>query len=132
MNWQKRLITIYLYVCKYYQQTLWTYSQRLSHYADLSFSDEEVMILFLFGVMDKHREIKGIDEYVDRHLRDGFPRLPSYVAYVQRLNQVADVFASLLALIQQEQEVKNPGQAWLIDTFAVVLATGKVIGLKRV
>ena len=60
--------------------------------------------------MDKHREIKGIYEYADRHLRDWFPRLPSYVAYVQRLNQVADVFAPLLALIQQKQEVKNQGK----------------------
>jgi hypothetical protein len=132
MNWQDRLITIYLHVCKHDQQNLWIYSQRMSHYADLSFSNEEVITLFLFGVVDKHREIKGIDEYVDRHLRDGFPRLPSYVAYFQRLNQVADVFTPLLALIQQEQEVKNSGQAWLIDSFAVVLATGKVIGLKRV
>ena len=43
--------------------------------------------------MDKHREIKGMYEYADRHLRDWFPRLPGYVAYVQRLNRVADVFA---------------------------------------
>ena len=35
---------------------------------------------------------------------------------------MADVFAPLLALIQQEQEVKNPGQAWLIDSFPVMLA----------
>jgi hypothetical protein len=132
MNWPNRLITIYLYVCKHDQQNLWIHSQRMSHYADLSFSNEEVMTLYLFGVVDKHRAIKGIDEYADRHLRDGFPRLPSYVTYVQSLNQVADVFAPLLALVQQEQEVKNPGQAWLIDSFAVVLATGKVIGLKRV
>jgi hypothetical protein len=44
----------------------------MSHYTDLSFSDEEVITFFLFGVMDKHREIKGIDEYADRHLRDWF------------------------------------------------------------
>jgi hypothetical protein len=75
MNWPNRLITIYLYVCKHYQQNLWTYSQRMSHYADLSFSEEEVITLFLFGVMDKHRAIKGIDADADRHLRDGFPRL---------------------------------------------------------
>jgi hypothetical protein len=122
MNWQDRLITIYLYVCKHYQEVLWVYSQRMSNYADLSFSDEEVIAIYLFGVMDKHREIKDIYEYADRHLRDWFPRLPSYVAYVQRLNRVADVFSPLLVLIQQEQEVKNPGQAWLIDSFPVVLA----------
>lgn len=122
MNWQDRLITIYLYVCKHYQEKLWVYSQRMSNYADLSFSDEEVIAIYLFGVMDKHREVKGIYEYADRHLRDWFPRLPSYVAYIQRLNRVADVFAPLLALIQQEQETKNPGQAWLIDSFPVALA----------
>lgn len=58
MNWQERLITIYLYVCKHYRQQLWTYSQHMSNYADLSFSDEEVITLYLFGVIDKHREIK--------------------------------------------------------------------------
>lgn len=122
MNWQDRLIAIYLYVCKHYQQNLWIYSQIMSNHADLSFSDEEVITLFLFGVMDKHREIKSIYEYADRHLRDGFPRLPGYVAYVQRLNRVADVFAPLLTLIQQEQETRNPGQVWLIDSFLVALA----------
>ncbi|SFN06105.1 hypothetical protein [Nitrosomonas communis] len=109
MNWQDRLITIYLYVCKHYQQNLWVHSQRMSNDADLSFSDEEVITIYLFAVADKHREIKGMYEYVDHHLRVWFVRLPSYVAYVQRLNQVADVFAPLLALIQQEQEPRNPG-----------------------
>ncbi len=94
----------------------------MSNHADLSFSDEEVITLFLFGVMDKHREIKGIYEYADRHLRDWFPRLPGYVAYVQRLNRVADVFAPLLALIQQEQATRNAGQVWLTDSFPVILA----------
>jgi hypothetical protein len=94
----------------------------MSNHADLSFSDEEAITLFLFGVMDKHREIRSIDKYADRHLRDWFPRLPGYVAYVQRLNRVADVFTPLLALIQQEQETRNAGQVWLTDSFPVILA----------
>lgn len=123
MHWQDRLITVYLYVCKHYQHHLWVYSQRMSNYADLSFSDEEVITLYLFGVMDKHREIKQTYEYADRHLRPWFPRLPSYVAFVQRLNKVADVFAPLLELIQQEQEAKNQEQVWLMDSFPVALAS---------
>jgi hypothetical protein len=47
------------------------------------------------------------------------------VAYVQRLNQVADVFAPLLALIQQEQEVKNSAQVRLIDSFPVAKAQAR-------
>ncbi|WP_302848304.1 hypothetical protein [Nitrosomonas sp. Nm34] len=42
----------------------------MSNYADLSFSDEEGITLFLLGVMDKHQEIKSIYEYADRHLHD--------------------------------------------------------------
>nr|WP_156830455.1 hypothetical protein [Methylobacter marinus] len=68
MNWQDRLITIYLYVCKHYQDKLWIYSQRMSHYADLSFSDEKVITLYLFGVLDKHRANKNIYGSADRHL----------------------------------------------------------------
>jgi hypothetical protein len=94
----------------------------MSNYADLSFSDEEVITLYLFGVIDKHRQIKQTYEYADRHLREWFPKLPSYVAFVQRLNKVAEVFAPLLTLIQQEQESQNPKQVWLIDSFPVALA----------
>jgi hypothetical protein len=122
MNLQDQLITIYLYVCKHYQNHLWVYSQRMSNYADLSFSDEEVITLYLFGVIDKHREIKKIYEYADRHLRDWFPRLPSYTAYVQRLNKVADTFAPLLESIQQDQTRQNREHVWLIDSFPVALA----------
>lgn len=122
MNWQDQLITIYLYVCKHYLDGLWVYCQRMSHYANLSFSDEEVITIYLFGVIDKNREIKQIYEYANRHLRDWFPKLPSYTAFVQRLNKVADVFAPLLEIIQREQEAKNTQKVWLIDSFPVALA----------
>jgi hypothetical protein len=45
----------------------------MSNYADLSFSDEEVITLYLFGVIDKCMELKQTYEYANRHLRDWFP-----------------------------------------------------------
>jgi hypothetical protein len=122
MNWQEQLITIYLYVCKHYQSDLWTCCQRFSNHADLSFTDEEVITIYLFGIIDKKKEIKTSYEYADRHLRDWFPKLPSYTAYVQRLNKVADVFKPLLEIIMQEQEQEHQGQLWLIDSFPVAIA----------
>ena len=112
MNWQNQLITIYLYVCKHYQNYLWIFCQRMSNYADLKFSDEEVITLYLFGVIDKNREIKKIYEYADRHLREWFPQLPSYTAFVQRLNKVADVFANAT------------GNESINQTFSLFLLTG--------
>lgn len=53
MDWQDQLITIYLYVCKHYRKKLWIYCQRFSNYADLSFTDEEVITLYLFGIIDE-------------------------------------------------------------------------------
>jgi len=122
MNWQEQLVTIYLFVCKHYQKELWVYSQRMSNFSNLSFTDEEVITLYIFGIIDKHKEIKQIYNYADRHLRDWFPKLPSYTAFVQRLNKVADIFVPLLTLIQEEQEPNHTKQAWLIDSFPVALA----------
>ncbi len=126
MDWQEQLITIYLYVCKHYEKDLWIYCQRMSNHADLSFSDEEVITLYLFGIIDKNKEIKQIYKYADRHLRSWFPQLPSYVAFIQRLNKVSDVFAPLLEIIQDEQEVvrakEGDTHVLLIDSFPVALA----------
>lgn len=122
MNWQIQLITIYLMVCKHYESHLWIYCQRMSNHTDLGFSDEEAITLYLFGVIEKNREIKQIYTYADRHLRQWFPKLPSYVAFVQRLNRLSGVFAPLLETIQSEQEINQPHSALLIDSFPVVLA----------
>ncbi len=78
MDWQEQLITIYVYLCKYYENNWWIYCQRMSNYSNLAFSDEEVITLYLFGIIDKNTEIKRIYTYVDRHLRDCFPKLPRY------------------------------------------------------
>lgn len=57
---------------------LWVYSQRMSHYAGLRFSDEEVITLYLFGIIDKNRELKRIYEYAGA-LRPWFSKLPQLV-----------------------------------------------------
>ena len=62
--------------------------------------------------MNKRTDIKQIHTYADRHLRDWFPKLPGYTAFVQRLNRVADVFVPLLTLIQNEQEGTNSRIYW--------------------
>lgn len=122
MDWQEQLISLYLYVCNKYEQKLWTINQRFTNYADLSFSDEEVIAIYLFGIIDGHRTIKKIYEYTHRHLRQFFPKLPSYVAFVQRLNKVSDIFSHLLAELQLEQTSLISKTPLLIDSFPVILA----------
>ena len=78
MDWQLQLISIYLFVCKHYERGLCWECQRMTNYADLSFSDEEVLTVFLFCVIDGRKELKDIHKYARRHLREMFPDLPAY------------------------------------------------------
>ena len=119
MDWQIQLITLYDLVCKYYQEELWIYCQRFSPYCDLSFTDEEVITLFLFGIMNKHTQISALYNEADRHLRDWFPRLPSYPGFVQRLNKVSTLFAPLVKKLSPNGP---PSGDWLIDSAPIILA----------
>lgn len=96
MDWQLQLVTLYEFICKQYREHLWVYCQRFSPYADVTFSDEEVICIYLWGVMNKRLEITSIYEDTDRHLHEWYPKLPSYGGYVQRLNRVAGIFVPLL------------------------------------
>lgn len=89
MDCEEQIIMIYLYVFKHYHNGLWTYCQRMSNHSDLSFSDEEVITIYIFGIIDGKTKNSDIYEYANRHLRNWFPKLPSYTAFIQRLNKVA-------------------------------------------
>lgn len=133
MDWELRLVTLYEFICKQYQEHLWVYCQRFSPYADLAFSDEEVICIYLWGLMDKRREIKDIYEDTRRHLHAWYPQLPSYGGYVQRLNRVAGVFVPLLETLQEAfpdsgvlEEIR------LMDAMPIRLAHAKRSGQARV
>jgi Transposase DDE domain len=120
MDWHVQLITLYLAVCKFWQEGGWAQAQRYAPYADLSFTDEEVITLHLFGIMEKRRQIKDIHRHAQRYWGDWFPRLPGYGAYVQRLNRVADCFPTLLEKFCETGEVGSA--TGLVDSMPVCLA----------
>lgn len=120
MDWHLQLITLYLAVCKFWQDGGWTLVQRHGPYADLSFTDEEVITIHLFGLMDNQRRIKDIHQHARRYWREWFPRLPGYGAYVQRLNRLSDC---LPALVERFCETADGGAATgLIDSMPICLA----------
>ncbi len=120
MDWHVPLITLYLAVCKHWQEGGWEQARRYTPYADLSCSDEEVITIYLFAVMEKKRQIKDIHEHARRYWRDWFPKLPGYGAYVQRLNRIADGFPALLERFCETGEA--PSLAGLVDSMPVILA----------
>lgn len=123
MDWQLQLISLFVYISKYYDKYLWTYAQRMSPNASPEFSDSEVITIYLWGVMRGFRQISDIHQYTQEHLMEWFPVLPGYVSYIQRLNRLSEVFGPLIGQIQQDffQE-KEIQQIRLIDSMPVMIA----------
>ena len=102
MDWEVELISLYLFVCKHYQNNLSNYCQRMSNYTDLKFSDEEAITLDLYGVIEGYRTLKSIHCYAKKHLMGWFPHLPKYGAFDQRINKLSDIFVPLVDLMSTQ------------------------------
>ena len=133
MDWQDRLIGLYVYICQHYKTHLWVHAQRLSNNNRPKFTDEEVLTLYLFGIWQKHTTIKDIYTYTQDHLFDWFPDLPTYQGYVQRLNNLAPTFCPLVAQIVADCPIFDCfSDTYLVDSFPCVIANAKRSGKARV
>jgi hypothetical protein len=97
MDWQFRLIFTFLFVSEHFQDNLLFYVLRFSNNSSPSLTDEEIITIFLWGIMQHRTTIKEIYNYTNDHLREWFSNLPSYEAYIMRLNRLHDVFIPLIA-----------------------------------
>jgi hypothetical protein len=92
-DWQNTFIRVYLFVCRHWAGRLHAIAQRQSNNSDSGFTDEEVLTIYLFGLIRNRETIKDIHEYAEDHFPEWFPDLPSYGGYVQRLNRLSAAFA---------------------------------------
>ena len=124
MDWQDKLIHLYVYICQQYDQKhLWFYTERMSNNDTPTFTDEEVLTIYLFGIMQQHTQIKAIYTYTKDHLSDWFPNLPTYAGYIQRLNRLCVVFAPLIEQIQKDSPATDVCEhTYLVDSMPIVMA----------
>jgi hypothetical protein len=126
MDWETLLITLFVYICEQYKTQLWPFCQRMSNNSNPQFRDEELLTIFIYGVMKKRFELKDIYNYTQSHLREWFPRLPSYVAFVQRLNRFDSLFPLLIELILKDFSGSDLiQQIRLIDSMPIIMANAK-------
>ena len=125
MDWELRLINLFEHVCKYYQMYQQENCLRISNNAVPRFSDEEVLCVYLYGLMEKRRTIQDSYDYICNHLKSWFPGLPSYGGVVQRLNRLAYVFPVMLDKLRDDfpQTLVMP-DIRLLDSMPIVLAKG--------
>lgn len=127
MAWQDTLIQLYLYICKHYEGHLDAFAERFSNnQTEPVFTDQEVITIFIFGLLQKHTTLSAIHDYTKNHLADWFPALPSYGGYVQRLNRLCDVFPVLIEKVlghySGDDLIEN---VRLIDSMPIIMANEK-------
>lgn len=126
MDWQTMLITLFVLISNQFDTKLWPYCQRFSNNSNPKFTDEEIITIYLFGIVQKRFTLKEIYEYTQNHLSEWFPQLPSYAAFVQRLNRFESVFPALVKIILDNYSENNLNQMIrLIDSMPIILANAK-------
>jgi len=126
MDWQERLITLFLYIYKHYESGLRVHAERMSNNSEPEFTDVEVLTVYLWGIMNGHSKVSRIHEYVRNHLNGWFPKLPTYATYVQRLNRLNPVLAAFLSEIQNDFPPLSESEfLCLIDSMPIMAAKGR-------
>jgi len=126
MDWQIRLITLFEYISEKHETHLCPYCQRMSNNFKPEFTDVGVITVFLFGVLQNRFKIKEIYSYTKNHLPEWFPAMPSYTAFVQRLNRPEDVFPVLTECIVNDFSGTGVMRhICLIDSVPVIMADAK-------
>ena len=127
MDTASTLIRIYLFICRRYRGRLAAMAQRQSNNSDPDFTDEEVLTIYVFGLIKKRTTISEIHQYAEDHFSEWFPDLPSYQSYNRRLGWLSAVFAPLareaLSMIDSEN---TRGKALRIaDSMPTCVAKGQ-------
>ena len=126
MGWQEQLIQVYEHICQAFQQDLWGYTQRFSNHDRPVFTDEEVMTTYLYGLLRGQSKVREIYTYIQDHLMAFFPCLPSYQAYVYRLNRCSKAFEVLVErLAANTPESGKLRHCRLVDSMPIILAGEK-------
>src|SRR3954470_10918164 len=108
MTWKERLIARYCYSSedKKIQQHLATL--RMSNHYQPAFRDEEVMTVYVFGIINGRSKVTPIYTYTRNHLLDWFPQLPSYQGFNYRLNQLSGCFEVLVCSLNRDALLEEP------------------------
>jgi len=122
---------MYYYICDCYDSELRWVCQRFSNNStEPDFTDAELLTIYLFVMREEEKfKISSIYQYAQKYLKTWFPDLPSYKAFNNRLNRLADAFPMLVSLLLKK--VKKSGvelDISLVDSFPIITCSHKRAG----
>lgn len=120
---QLQLIALYDYVCQCYDRHLCLHFQRHSNNHQPDFTDQELITIYLFGLLRKRFTMRQSYDYIVDHWLDWFPKLPSYQAVNYRLNQASWHFESLVdELVNRLQSRPCHDHISLVDSLPIIVS----------
>lgn len=122
-----KLIKIYMYVCKQYEENLRYYCQRYSNNSVPVFSDEEILTIYLFvGSEQRYTRVKEIHNFAKEYLLDWFPRLVSYQTFNYRLNRMTGAVTELLKQLTGTYKPADCDEDTIVvDSMPIMTCTGR-------
>lgn len=131
MDWQCQLISIYLTVTSYWNKGVSETVRRHSNHRNFALTDEEVITIYLFGIISGNSSVRTIYDYSKRHLQPWFPNLATYEAFSYRLNKISDGFVRLSQELVKSSKTELL-HTWVIDSLPIVLAGPRRSGRAKV
>ena len=126
MDWQSRLISVYVKISSLWEQGISSHAERMSNHTEYALTDPEVITIFLNGIMMGRTQLKQIHTFTASHLHSWFPQLASYEAFVRRLNEISGVFALIVEMLSDEDFPGNVDvRRKIVDSMPIVLAKSK-------
>lgn len=121
------LVAIYLYISKLYDSDLKYSYQRFTNNNTPAFTDVEIITIYLYVITEMQLfKVKQIHKYAKKHLLSWFPKLPSYSAFNNRLNNLSEIFKVLsYQLITEFQSVDCDYEKSLLDSMPIITCSGK-------
>lgn len=122
-----KLVEIYLFICKRYEEDLKYCCQRFSNNNKQELTDQEIMTIYLYTIHEEQRfKVKQIHRFANEYLRDWFPDLGSYAAFNNRLNRLSEAFKQLLApLLEQYMPEDCYFDQSLLDSMPIITCSGR-------
>lgn len=122
-----KLIKIYMYVCKQYEENLKYYCQRYSNNSIPVFTDQEILTIYLFvGSEQRYTRLKEIHKFAKEYLLDWFPKLVSYQTFVYRLNRMSSAIGELLKhLIASYKPEDCDEDTLIVDSMPIMTCCGR-------
>lgn len=122
-----KLVKIYLYICKIYDEDLKYHCQRFSNNNNPKLTDQEIMTIYLYAINEEQRfKIKQIHRFAEDYLGSWFPNLGSYAAFNNRINRLSGAFSRLGSwLISEFRPDDCLLDQSLLDSMPIIVCSGK-------